>query len=143
MAVKYKLVQRRDMRPGASAGAKLWHAQSYITGVCTMDELCNDIADRSTATSGDIKLIIDGLVQILSRRLQSGQSVQIGELGTFRPSLGSEGAGTKEDFTATLIRNPRIVFYPGKQLRETRKKIRVERIVEKEEKGEDNDEGSL
>ncbi len=133
MAVKYKLVQRRDMSAGAEQDAKLWYAQGYITGICSMDELCNEIADRSTATAGDIKLTIDGLVQILSRRLQAGQSVQLGELGTFRPSVGSTGTKEKEDFHASMIRNPRIVFFPGKQLRETRRMIRVERILEKEE----------
>lgn len=140
MAVKYKLVQRRDMSTGAAEGAKLWYAQGYITGICSMDELCNEIADRSTATAGDIKLTIDGLVQILSRRLQAGQSVQLGDLGTFRPSVGSVGSKTKEDFHASLIRNPRIVFYPGKQLRETRKMIRVERITDKKEAEEGGEE---
>jgi len=127
------------MRPGAAQGSKLWYAQSNLTGICTMDELCNEIADRSTATSGDIKLTIDGLVQILSRRLQAGQSVQLGELGTFRPSLGSEGVETKEDFHASMIRNPRIIFYPGKQLRETRKMIKVERIVERDTEEDDKE----
>lgn len=134
MSVKYKLIQRRNMSKGAAEDSKLWYAQGYITGLCTMDELCNDIADRSTATAGDIKLIIDGLVQILSRRMQSGQSVQLGELGTFRPSVRSTGTENKEDFHASMIRPTRIVFYPGRQLRETREKIRLERIVEKEEK---------
>jgi len=144
MAVRYKLVQRRDMRQDAPAGAKRWHAQSILSGNCTVEELYNDIADRSTATAGDIQLIIDGLVQILSRRLQSGQSVQLGSFGTFRPSLCSDGTEKKEDFNASMIRTPRIVFHPGKQLRELRRNIRVERIVEKEPKeGESEDPESV
>ncbi len=133
MSLKYKIVQRRDMRRGAQEGAKRWYAQGYISGICQVEDLYDTIADRSTATAGDVKLIIDGLVTVLSKQLKAGQSVQLGELGMFRPSLRSEGADTKEGFHASLIRQPRIVFFPGKLLRKTRDFIRIEKIVEKEE----------
>lgn len=130
MALMYKVVERRDMRAGAAEGAKRWYAQGYVSGITLVEDLYGVIADRSTATAGDVKLIIDGLVHVLVTELRKGLSVQVGELGTFRPSLHSAGSDTKEGFSSSMLRQPSIVFFPGKLLRESRKLFRVEKMDE-------------
>ena len=54
MAVKYKLIQRKDMSSDAGPGSKLYYAQAVSAGEMTLDELCEDIAESSTVTSADV-----------------------------------------------------------------------------------------
>ena len=70
------------MTKGAAAGSKLYYAVNKSTGTCDFEELCDQIADRSTASRGDVQVVVDGLLYILKQRLQKGETVQLGE-GSF------------------------------------------------------------
>ena len=128
MSVKYKLIQRKDMSSDAGPGSKLYYAQAVSAGEMTLDELCEDIAESSTVTSADVKAVLDRLGWILSKNLKAGRIVQVGELGNFRMTLGSSGVSTIEEFNTSLIRKPKVAFYPGKRLQETRSLATFERI---------------
>ncbi len=127
MAVKYKLVQRKDMTKDAPEGAKRYYAQSFSSGLCDTTELCETIADRSTATAGDVKLVIDGLIHVMAKRIAAGQTVQLGELGYFQGVLGSSGVTDKKDFNADLIKTRRIRFTPGKILTTVQRTLKTDR----------------
>ena len=58
MPAKYKLVLRKDMRKDAAEGSKLYYASANTTGTCDVYELCDLISAQSTASSGDVKLIL-------------------------------------------------------------------------------------
>ena len=49
MPAKYKLVLRKDMRKGAEADAKLYYANAKAAGTVGIQELCDLIAEGSTA----------------------------------------------------------------------------------------------
>ena len=91
MPIKYRLVLRKDMTKGAAAGSKLYYAVNKSTGTCDFEELCDQIADRSTASRGDVQVVVDGLLYILKQRLQKGETVQLGDLGHFQAVIGSKG----------------------------------------------------
>lgn len=141
MAVKYKLVQRKDMSKGAEPDAKRYYAQSYSSGMCTIKELCDTIADRSTATAGDVKLVIDGLVHVMAQRLAAGQTVQLAELGYFQAILGSKGVVDKKDFTSDMIKTRKIRFIPGVILSDVRKKLKTTRTDTVTEETEEEEGG--
>lgn len=91
MPIKYRLVLRKDMTKGAAADSKLYYAVNKSTGTCDFEELCDQIADRSTASRGDVHVVVDGLLYILKQRLQKGETVQLGDLGHFQAVIGSKG----------------------------------------------------
>ena len=113
MPIKYRLVLRKDMTKGAAADSKLYYAVNKSTGTCDFEELCDQIADRSTASRGDVHVVVDGLLYILKQRLQKGETVQLGDLGHFQAVIGSKGTKLESDFNASLIKRPRIVFRPS------------------------------
>ena len=117
MPIKYRLVLRKDMTKGAAAGSKLYYAVNKSTGTCDFEELCDQIADRSTASRGDVQVVVDGLLYILKQRLQKGETVQLGDLGHFQAVIGSKGTKLESDFNASLIKRPRIVFRPSVTLK--------------------------
>ena len=109
MPAKYKLVLRKDMRKGAEADAKLYYANAKA--------------------AGDVKLILDELIRVMRRSLGKGEVVQVGELGNFQLQFGSTGTLTEKEFNSALIKSKRILFRPGKQLRDAISNYTFEKIV--------------
>lgn len=117
--LRYKLVQRKDMSKGALEGSKLYYPQVINLGRVSFDSLCEEVAEQSSLTSGDIKNCMDRLVNCLVRHLKEGRSVDCGDLGSFRINIRSTGAGTPETYdAATMMRKPSIQYYLGKKLRD-------------------------
>lgn len=117
--LKYKLVQRKDMSKGALEGSKLYYPQVINLGRVSFDSLCEEVAEQSSLTSGDIKNCMDRLINCLVRHLKEGRSVDCGDLGSFRINIRSTGADTPETYdAATMMRKPSIQYYLGKKLRD-------------------------
>ena len=137
MPAKYTLVLRKDLRKDAVEGSKLYYANAKATGTCDMYELCDLISLSSTASPGDVRLILDSLIEVMKRSLGKGEVVQVGELGNFQLQFGSSGTATKKEFNQSLIKSKRIVFRPGKVLREAVANFSFERLLirRRKEKG--------
>lgn len=117
--LRYKLVQRKDMTKGALENAKLYYPQVINQGRVSFDSLCEEVAEQSSLTSGDIKNCMDRLINCLVRHLKEGRSVDCGDLGSFRINIRSTGADTPEAYdAATMMRKPSIQYYLGKKLRD-------------------------
>lgn len=134
MAVKYRLVQRKDLSKGAGKDDRLFYASANVTGTTGFEAICEQVADRSTASDGDVALVLLGLIRCMEESLLRGEVVQLGALGNFQLVIGSSGTKTEKEFLATLIRKPRIVFRPGVRLREMINKVSFERIAREEQK---------
>ena len=141
MSVKYKLVLKKDLTKGAATDAKRYYASANVTGMMDFDTICDVVADRSTASDGDVALVLLGLIRCMQEALLRGA------LGNFRLSLGSSGVVNADDFHASLIRKPRIIYSPGVKLREMIAKVSIERIGQETDKsnagGEDDRPGEL
>lgn len=117
--LRYKLVQRKDMSKGALEGSKLYYPQAINQGRVSFDSLCEEVAEQSSLTSGDIKNCLDRLINCLVRHLKEGRSVDCGDLGSFRINIRSTGAATPEAYdAATMMRKPSVQYYLGKKLRD-------------------------
>ncbi len=117
--LRYKLVQRKDMSKGALEGSKLYYPQVINQGRVSFDSLCEEVAEQSSLTSGDIKNCMDRLINCLVRHLKEGRSVDCGDLGSFRINIRSTGADTPEAYdAATMMRKPSVQYYLGKKLRD-------------------------
>lgn len=132
MAQGYVLVLRPS-EPGKKDSKKLYYAQSKSTGIVGLKYLAKLIAARSTVSSADVKAVLDSLNWIIDMEVQEGRIVQLGELGNFRITVGSEGVEDKKKFTASMIRPPRLVFTPGSELRITKKTLTYANVGKNEE----------
>ena len=88
------------------------------TGTCDFEELCDQIADRSTASRGDVQVVVDGLLYILKPNAsRKGRPSSWAISGHFQAVIGSKGTKLEADFNASLIKRPRIVFRPSVTLK--------------------------
>lgn len=116
MPLKYRLVKRKDMSKDAAAGAELFYAQTSVTKKVDLNRICARISKYSTASRGDILLVLDGLITVMNESLADGESIHLGDFGTFRMVAGSKGSSTEKDFNTALFNRAHIVFYPGTML---------------------------
>ncbi len=132
MALKYKLVLRKNLSPKAPQGQKLYYAQTRATRVYSFDEICEDAADTSTISSGDLKLGIDRITKLLVKSLRKGEVVHMGELGNFQLLTSSTGSEKEEDFSVANLKRARLLFRPGSKLRYLKETVVSERYKPEE-----------
>ena len=95
-------------------GKKLYHPQVKTTGAVALNALAEEVAELSSLSPGDVKNAIDNLVSVMTRHMQSSESVMIDNLGSFYLAMKSLGKGfeTADEVNANNCRL-RVVFRPA------------------------------
>ena len=106
-----------------------------------MRDIARDIAGRSSLTRGDIENVLANFMDCLPHYLRDGFSVQLGEFGTMRLTLSSEGAATEKAFKTEKIK-PRVTFTPGVELKAALRENSYETVKEEEKKTKEGSGGS-
>lgn len=125
MGVKYSLMQR--INPRDPAAAKKFYAIAVTDGEMTLRKLAKQISDISTVSPADTLAVLESLVQVMPDHLLDGKIVRLGEFGSFRLSLSSEGAENAADFNKNLIKRVKLLLRPGKTIRDTLKTVTYEK----------------
>ena len=107
--MKIKMVPRKN--PQKKSEVK-FYASPVNAGKKTLRDIAKDIAGRSSLTRGDIENVLTNFMECLPSYLRDGFSVQLGEFGTMRLTLSSEGALDEKTFKTETIK-PRVTFTPG------------------------------
>ena len=102
MAQGFKLVLRPS-KPGEKDSEKKFYAVSKTNGTSSMKTLCKLISARSTVSSADVKAVLDNLNFVLDMELQEGRIVRLGDFGSFRISVSSDGVTDKKDFNTSML----------------------------------------
>jgi len=93
-----------------------FYAAAISNGEVDMEKLSELIAYQTTLTPPDIYAVLMALEHNAISQLEEGKIVKLGNLGTFRVSISSQGVDTAEAVTADAITKRRILFRPGKKL---------------------------
>ena len=133
--MKIKMVQRKN--PQKKSEVK-YYASPVNAGKKTLRDIAHDIAGRSSLTRGDIENVLSNFMDCLPHYLRDGFSVQLGEFGTMRLTLSSEGSATEKAFKTEKIK-PRVTVTPGVELKAALRENSYETV--KEEKSGEKKEG--
>ena len=110
--LQYRLILQ-EAKLGKNKGKKVYKALPVTRGRVSFDAFCREVSDGSTVDVADVKAVLSRLDTVITRNLDRGFSIDVGELGTFRPSFGSvEVLSEKEFDVGKHIRKPRIIFHP-------------------------------
>ena len=124
--MKIKMVQRKN--PQKKSEVK-YYASPVNAGKKTLRDIARDIAGRSSLTRGDIENVLANFMDCLPHYLRDGFSVQLGEFGTMRLTLSSEGAAMVKAFKTETIK-PRVTFTPGVELKSALRENSYETVKE-------------
>jgi len=113
MAITYIAKAKKSPRTGT---VKYYAQIAPITAPLTLDDVTERIAAECTVTEHDVKAVISALQEQVLLALRAGQSVRLGDLGSFRPTLTSTAADTAEAVTADNITAVRVHFTKSARL---------------------------
>lgn len=95
-----------------------YYAQIAPVTPLKLDDIVRRIEKTSTVSSSDIKAVLDALQHEVIEALRAGNSVRLGDLGSFRATLSSSGVEAPENVSASLIKSVRVRFTPGAKMNE-------------------------
>lgn len=139
--VKYSVTPRKNLLKPAEPAK--FYANIQATGEKGLDELCEDINGTCTFTRADIVGALAAIEVEAIKTLQNGHILRIGDLGSLRVSVSSNGAETEKDFNESYIKSARLVYTPSVKLREMLSKlqyVQVDKLPVKESKSKNEPE---
>ena len=98
-----------------------WYPTTVTVGrPVEMDEVCNRIAEMSTASEADTKAVMTALGKVLGSLMNTGRTVHIEGLGSFYYGCVAEGTGkeTADEVTAECITATRVRFLPERNVQQ-------------------------
>jgi len=117
MPIKFKVIERGQ--PGvAGGGTKKFYASPVMDGEMTLADLTKSIEKICTVSGADIRAVLYALVDVSVDSLSDGTIVRLGDLGSLRTSLSSEGKDKETEVTASAVKNASIIFTPGSRIKE-------------------------
>lgn len=115
MAIKFKTLAR--LNPQDLEAPQKYYASSIGNGETDMEALAEMIAYQSTLTDTDCYAVLRSLEHNIINELKQGRIVRLGSLGNFQVSISAIGQENAEEVSANDIVKSRILFRPGKKLR--------------------------
>ena len=139
MAIKYRIAERQN----PLTKTLQYYAQVMPVEPLTLEDIAEGIEKTSTVSSADIKAVLDALQFEVIRALRAGNSVRLGDLGSFRPTLASRSALSADAFTIANLKGVRVRFTPSSRMESELKLDRVSVRLVTDEGDASEDEGGL
>ena len=115
--MKYKVIEKTN--PRDPKAPKKQYASPVKAGNLTLKDLAKEIAANSSLSRGDVENVLINFVEQMPVFLKIGMSVKLGDFGTLRLSLKSEGVGEGEKFDASKIKGVKTIFTPSTELKKS------------------------
>ena len=111
--IKYGLITRKN----PITKEYMYHGYQLPVTPIKLDALAEEISGKCTVTVHDIKAVISALEESIYQHLRNGESVRLGDLGSFRTTLSSSGTVTEEEFSPENLRGLLVRFTPSSKMR--------------------------
>ena len=116
MAIKYRM--HKQVSAIKCNNRVIYTAQPILYSAMQTEEVLEAIEKKSALSKGDIRSTLISLSEVIFDAMESGRSVDLGELGHFRPTFRSKAVENPKDFdTRTHISQVKIVYLPSKQIK--------------------------
>lgn len=118
MDVIVERYQRRKIVTDSNSPKLFYLRQKPKTcGTVDIDVLAAAIQKNCAMTKGDVKHVIEALVEEVQANLANGDKVKLNQLGTFHMTFCCPGVETSEKCTVRNISKVNIRFTPDKELK--------------------------
>ena len=104
-------------------------------------QLCKNISASTGIRKGEVEDVLDALSQQMVQMMEMGHPVQLGVLGTFKPSLLTKCAKTMEELSANNVVRRKIQFIPGEVFKDMLADMEIETESDDDKDEEDTPSG--
>lgn len=115
-----KFIIRRKKNNLSQASKVMYYPQMAPSTPMTLAQITKQIEKQSTVSSADIKAVLDSLQTTIITALENGNTVRLGDLGSFRLTIKAGGAETAAEARSRgveLIKNVNVKFTPSVTMR--------------------------
>lgn len=124
MAICYSLSKK------PIAGKELYFATTRSAGVVSLEDLCCGIARRCSVKMPVLRTAVMALSLAMKEELEQGRIVDMGEIGRFQVSCGSNGVEEPEHFCSGRdMKDAKIIFRPGRGLKGMLKTVQYKQVA--------------
>ena len=111
-------------------GREKWSVTTVTQGApVSTKELCQYIADSSTASASDVYATLLALPKIMELNMKNGRSVKLEGIGTFRYKVSAAMVDKEAEAGESLIRDVRVQFTPERTVAAVGKQRIVRRAL--------------
>ncbi len=145
----------RSAKPGlklAEIEARKTYGQTQMSEVVDLRSFSQHIASHGCVYGrSDIMAVLIKMVDCMYEMLLDGKKVQLGDLGSFSPTISTEGADTAAEFTSRNIKKVGVLWSPGEMFKDLSAKAEFQLVPSrkgqarllKQERGLAVDEGEV
>ncbi len=126
MSVPFNVVPKHN--PQQPKSAQKFYAIAHSTGEADFRQMAKEIAEITTVSLPDAVAVLESLVMIIPRHIEKGEIVRLGELGSLRLTINSEGSDTADAVSARNIKKANYRFTAGNELQQTLKILKYARV---------------
>ncbi|MEM6841872.1 MAG: HU family DNA-binding protein [Bacteroidota bacterium] len=130
MSVPYNVIAKAN--PAKRNAPAKYYAVANSNGEVNFRQLAKEIAEITTVSLPDAVAALESLVMIIPRHIEKGEIVRLGELGSLRVTINSEGSDTEEEVNASKIKKANYRFAAGSELKQTLKLLKYQRVKKAE-----------
>ncbi|AFL96502.1 HU family DNA-binding protein [Ornithobacterium rhinotracheale] len=123
MPVFYNKIQKKN--PSKPSEPAKWYLALRSVGMLKEKEVAVQISEETTLNPKEAEMALAQFEKVLIRALLNGQTVQLGDWGSFHLTLNSEGAAKEEDATPNKVKRVNIRFTPGQTLKDALAKVEL------------------
>ena len=116
MPVRFTVNPKKDPRDQNSQPK--YYATAKSSGRADTNIIAKSINSMSTVSSVDTAAVLEAFLTVVPDQMAEGKIVELGDFGTFRVGISSEGAELAESVTARSITDVRVIFTPGKRFKQ-------------------------
>lgn len=121
--MKYKIIER--LNPQDKTASPKFYPSIVSNGVIDLTELSRSVSKRCSLTYSDVYAVIYALLDVIPENLSNGKTVKLGDLGSFRLTLRSEGADSIDKFNPKLIKQFKVNFRQGAEFKKQLAEMKI------------------
>lgn len=125
MPAKYKVIAK--VNPQDPQGPRKFYPSLQTTGRSRQRQLALEAADRSTLSDADMDAAMTNLLALIPKHLAEGRIVDLGEFGTFRLTIRTDGLDNADAVTVHNIKKVGVRFTPGPAFKKMLADVRFEK----------------
>jgi predicted histone-like DNA-binding protein len=113
--MKYKTVSKAN--PQDRNTVLKYYAIPVYFGEIDLKHIAAELAAQSSLNSGDVHNVPVNFTEALPKYLKDGYKIRLGDFGISRVSFSSEGTDEAKQIVPVRIRNRRVLYTPGKDIK--------------------------
>ncbi|NQZ79155.1 MAG: hypothetical protein HRT61_24005 [Ekhidna sp.] len=129
MSVKFRTQAKGQ--PGVVGGGDIKYYATIVRGdKADVRSIMEEIFELNIAHPGVVLSVLEGFLSRVNYHLINGRAIELGQLGSFYPSISSTASELSDEVNATNIQKFKVVFRPSKLLRKRMSRVEFIKLAD-------------